>query len=99
VPAPFGRGRIGAAHRWRPSRSRYFARHRPAAALDALVLPNRCLRHHRPNAGASKTCSGRVPVVVSTRRSDNGAGGGCQALYRTRTDDPFLTMEVLYQLS
>jgi hypothetical protein len=22
-----------------------------------------------------------------------------QALYRTRTDDPFLTMEVLYQLS
>jgi hypothetical protein len=23
----------------------------------------------------------------------------CRALYRTRTDDPFLTMEVLYQLS
>jgi hypothetical protein len=25
--------------------------------------------------------------------------GLSQALYRTRTDDPFLTMEVLYQLS
>ena len=27
------------------------------------------------------------------------AGGKSQADYRTRTDDPLLTMEVLYQLS
>ena len=27
------------------------------------------------------------------------AGLSREALYRTRTDDPFLTMEVLYQLS
>jgi hypothetical protein len=27
------------------------------------------------------------------------SGGSDEALCRTRTDDPFLTMEVLYQLS
>ena len=35
------------------------------------------------------------PEVLATEERANFQ----QALYRTRTDDPFLTMEVLYQLS
>ena len=37
--------------------------------------------------GGAPTASGTKPLQTA------------EALYRTRTDDPFLTMEVLYQLS
>jgi hypothetical protein len=59
----------------------------------------------RVGADAQIAAARREPVPVSYL-----AGGGeqerepetpanPQALHRTRTDDPFLTMEVLYQLS
>ncbi len=37
--------------------------------------------------------------ILNTVRTGQFAGIYCEALHRTRTDDPFLTMEVLYQLS
>ena len=43
------------------------------------------------------------PFRTSSRRAKPFSRRNClaipQALHRTRTDDPFLTMEVLYQLS
>lgn len=40
----------------------------------------------------------RKPVIGPHSRAKNPGIAG-KALCRTRTDDPFLTMEVLYQLS
>jgi hypothetical protein len=47
-----------------------------------------------------RRCSATGPSTPEPGRRRVRIGGDCaEALYRTRTDDPFLTMEVLYQLS
>ena len=38
-------------------------------------------------------------AIEPGQRKPRLSGAFLRALYRTRTDDPFLTMEVLYQLS
>ena len=40
-----------------------------------------------------------TPDEMRPKRNPAGAGLSSRALCRTRTGDPFLTMEVLYQLS
>ncbi|MEA2212687.1 MAG: hypothetical protein QOF83_2635 [Solirubrobacteraceae bacterium] len=51
-------------------------------------------------AGVGHTPPLEAPqAVADVPASRTGAGSRSQALCRTRTDDPFLTMEVLYQLS
>jgi hypothetical protein len=41
----------------------------------------------------------RQAMLEATINGTKHGGGFLRALCRTRTDDPFLTMEVLYQLS
>jgi hypothetical protein len=66
--------------------------HRPAAdqireARGAQMCPK-----------VSILCPPPEPLRLRTQKSP-GFRGFCRALARTRTVDPFLTMEVLYQLS
>jgi hypothetical protein len=51
---------------------------------------------HRVDA---RWTSRRLPVAQSERENSTNAGEKLEARSRTRTDDPFLTMEVLYRLS
>ena len=71
---------------WTPLRRPRRAHHRCARRAGCSQRrPRRGDRERRRHPWTAKT-----PVV---------AGVSWEALYRTRTDDPFLTMEVLYQLS
>ena len=69
----------------------------------------RTVRRHRradrclaPRAGVPLTFpseSGALMTLPGATPETDGRRLSAQALHRTRTDDPFLTMEVLYQLS
>ena len=60
--------------------------HRVPVQTERLPRSEPGVRHHPPQHGGRK----KIPAV---------AGSSDEALCRTRTGDPFLTMEVLYQLS
>ena len=50
-------------------------------------------------SGAARTYPSRTSRPSVRRAREKKPLQTAEALYRTRTDDPFLTMEVLYQLS
>ena len=56
-----------------------------------------------PRAGCAQVAQGRIKppggISPGTQKPPRLRGVSCEALARTRTVDPFLTMEVLYQLS
>ena len=74
----------------------------PVALAEMVAAANRVHVRHAPrfNGLPPKVTSAHVrDLFADLRDAARQDGPAREALYRTRTDDPFLTMEVLYQLS
>jgi hypothetical protein len=94
-------GRSSAAPAWRAA----------VREVVADVVASDALSSHpaRRTIDAAAAAVARMPEVLRRMGGSKatseakvtalGRGGARKAEYRTRTDDPFLTMEVLYQLS
>ncbi|MEA2233283.1 MAG: hypothetical protein QOD83_3099 [Solirubrobacteraceae bacterium] len=95
-------GRRAAARRSPPAAARHGARDRPTVWGTTSTRPY--WSGERPSTPSTFATTGRWGWA-GPPGAHRGPMGRClprvtpEALYRTRTDDPFLTMEVLYQLS
>jgi hypothetical protein len=72
---------------------------RPGLGHHAHPRAEPCLGGQRRFQMVSTSACGRRSPNQPEPRSPRQQGRSARALCRTRTDDPFLTMEVLYQLS